>query len=253
MTVKQVRALSVVGPETDMAMVDTQRTVGELVRELPSRSRVFERLGIDYCCGGKASLQEACAARGLEVSAVLEELQQTPPAEGETDWSRASLTDLTEHIEATHHAYLRRELPRLQTLLAKVEQVHGARHPWLTELARVYLALQAELESHLMKEERILFPYIRGLDGAGGSEACFATVRQPIAMMEHEHDQAGVALAAMRRLTSDYTAPDDACGTFRALLDGLAELEADLHQHIHKENNLLHPRAIEAEAGVAVR
>ncbi len=234
-----------------MATLDTQQTVGELVRERPSRSRVFERLGIDYCCGGKVSLQAACAGRGLAVSAVLAELQQAGPEEGETDWSQATLADLTTHIEATHHAYLRAELPRLQALLAKVQPVHGARHPWLAELAPIYLALQAELAAHLLKEERILFPYIRRLGGDGAGEACFATVRQPIAMMEHEHDQAGAALATMRRLTSDYTAPEDACGTFRALLDGLAELEADLHQHIHKENNLLHPRAIEAEARAA--
>ncbi len=228
------------------------KTVGELVAERPSRSRVFERLGIDYCCGGKLSLAEAGARRGLSVEELIRavaEHDQAAPAE-ERDWTQASLTELADHIEATHHAYLRDELPRLGLLAAKVADVHGGEQPHLRDINGVFVELRAELESHMMKEEHILFPICRQLDRSAGPQAFHCgSVANPIRVMEHEHDNAGRALEQLRELTAGYQPPQSACNSYRALYDGLATLEQDLHQHIHKENNILFPRAIAAEAG----
>lgn len=231
--------------------IDPTTTVGQLVTQRPSRSRVFERYHLDYCCHGGTPLQEACAAKGVDLNAVLQALSEAEAqaTDDETDWTARSLTDLADHIEQTHHLYLRDELPRLRRMVDRVTEVHGERHTWLPELQSTFHALQDELQQHMMKEEQILFPICRQLDSASGPTAFHCgTVRNPIAQMEHEHDNAGRALEAMRELSSGYTPPEDACNTFRALLDGLRELELDLHQHIHKENNILFPRAVEAEA-----
>jgi regulator of cell morphogenesis and NO signaling len=232
-------------------MAEASVTVGELVAERPSRSRVFERMGIDYCCGGRQALSVACAARGLAVEAVWAELgaEAEAGAGEERDWRAASLTELCDHIVATHHAWLKEELPRLAAMARKVRDVHGSNHPWMIEAAQVYEALARELEQHMFKEENILFPFVRTLDQSPGARGPFGSVANPIAMMEHEHDDAGQALARLRELSDGYTPPEGACNTFRALLDGLAELEADLHVHIHKENNILFPRAVAAERG----
>lgn len=225
-------------------------TLGEMVAERPSRSRVFEQFGLDYCCGGGRPLAEACAQRGVELAAVQAALAaaETEAAPDDRDWRTATLTELTEHIVVTHHAYLKRELPRLDGLVAKVASVHGERHDYLGAVLQTYRALAAELSQHMPKEEQILFPYMAALDGPQAPFAPFGTVRNPIGMMEHEHENAGAALAELRLLTSGYQPPVDACNTFRAMLDGLAELEADTHVHIHKENNILHPRALAREA-----
>ena len=231
--------------------VDEQRTVAELVTEQPARARVFERYGIDYCCGGKRPLAEAAVERGVVTETLLSELASIEAADEDeaVDWSQRSMTELADHIEATHHDFLRTELPRLAMLVDKVATVHGGRHPWMIEVRTVFGALAAELDSHMMKEEQILFPICRQLDGPGTPAAFHCgSVQNPIRVMEHEHDDAGQALARMRSLTSDYTPPEDACNTFRVVLDSLSELEADLHRHIHKENHILFPMAAEAEA-----
>lgn len=231
--------------------VDEQRTVAELVTERPARARVFERYGIDYCCGGQRPLREAAVARGAVTATLLAELAsiEAETADEAVDWSQRSMTELADHIEATHHAYLRTELPRLAMLIDKVANVHGEAHPWMIEVRRVFGELCAELDSHMMKEEQILFPICRQLEvpGAPTSFHC-GSVQNPIRVMEHEHDSAGQALARMRSLTSDYTPPEGACNTFRVVLDSLAELEVDLHRHIHKENFILFPKAAAAEA-----
>ena len=158
------------------------------------------------------------------------------------------MTELCDHIEQTHHAYLRTELPRLGQMIDKVVNAHGASHPKLHEVQRVFAALCAELEPHMFKEERILFPAIRQLEQSAATPSFpFGTVANPINVMEHEHDNAGAALSELRTLTADYVPPDDACNTYRAMLDGLRELETNMHQHVHKENNILFPRAIEHE------
>lgn len=238
-----------------MTTMDTKRTVGALVTEQPARARVFEQYGIDYCCGGKTPLADACAAKGLDSQEVLDRIMAEDARQAntdQTDWSQATLSDLIDHIEQTHHVYLRRELPRLTTLTAKVREVHGANRPELVLVEEVFLTLQDELESHMMKEEQVLFPLIRQLEAADTLPSIHCgSVENPIGMMEHEHDNAGQALARLRQLTRDYEVPADACNTYRTMLSGLEELELDLHQHIHKENNILFPRASRREAELA--
>lgn len=225
--------------------------VGDLVVERASRSRVLEEYGIDYCCGGRRTLREACSELGVEPDAVLEALRRADlesPASEEPDASWSSLAELIDHILDTHHAFLRTELPRLSELVLKTERAHGERHRELAECREIFGSLRAELESHMVKEERILFPAIRGLESASAEgRPLGGSVRGPISVMEMEHDSAGDALEQLRRLTDDYTPPEDACNTWRALLDGLRTLELDLHRHIHKENHILFPRAIELE------
>jgi regulator of cell morphogenesis and NO signaling len=234
---------------TDTPTIET--AVGDLVARRPSRSRVFEKLGIDYCCGGKRPLSEACAARGLDAETVLTTLLAAEEGTGspEPSWSDASLAELADHIEQTHHAYLKRELPRLRAIIRKVATVHGGHHPWTIVLDDIYGRFAAEMEAHMMKEERVLFPMIRGLERGEPSPTagCGHGVNNPIRVMEHEHDDAARSLARMRELSGGYTPPPDACNTFRAMLDGLRELEHDTHHHVHKENNILFPRAMELD------
>lgn len=227
------------------------KTVAELVTERPARARVMERYGIDYCCGGKRPLSEAVAKRGVDAERVVADLEAVDagPARDERDWTAAPLAELIEHIVSTHHAYLRQELPRLSPMVDKVRRVHGERHGELVECQAVFEGLRAELQSHMMKEEQNFFPMVAQMEAAQSVEGGHCgSVSNPIRQMEHEHDTAGSALERLRTLTGDYGPPADACNTYRAMLDSLAELEADLHQHIHKENNILFPRAAELEA-----
>ncbi|HOA72060.1 MAG TPA: iron-sulfur cluster repair di-iron protein [Phycisphaerae bacterium] len=231
--------------------LDLDSSVSEWVIDRPSRSRLFERLGIDYCCGGKQPLAEACRTKGLEPAEVMESLLQEGAADADADqrdWSRASLTELADHIVQTHHAYLKTELPRLEAIVDKVTNVHGERHPEMHQVRSVFQGLKDELESHLAKEEQVLFPMIRELERAGSRPSFHCgSIANPISVMEYEHDGAGNALASLRQLTRDYSTPADACNTWRAMADGLRQLEEDLHLHIHKENNILFPRALKLE------
>jgi len=239
-----------------MSDLNLDTSVGRWVAERPETSRVFEALQIDYCCAGNKPLSEACIERRLDPQQVLSQLCRTSEetvSEPAERWLEASLSALCDHVERTHHAYLKTELPRLGAMIAKVVAAHGATHPEMTEVRQAFLALQAELVPHMFNEEQILFPAIRHLDRADGPIAFpFGTIANPIRMMEHEHDNAGDALARIRRATVDFRVPADACNTYRALLDGLHTLERDMHQHVHKENSILFPRAIAREQ-VAVR
>lgn len=236
-------------------MISVEKTVGQIAAESPASVRVFEKYGIDYCCGGGRPLAEACREKGLAVETVLAELESDRSAGNGAarDWNVAPLSELIDHILTTHHDYLRAELPTVQTRLTKVIEAHGAKYPEsLLPLREVFLGLQEELYGHMRKEEMILFPVIMEMEAAiagGGRPAPppFGTVENPIRVMRHEHDSAATALREMRRLTNGYTLPADACATYRALFLGLQELEADLHQHIHLENNILFPRAAELE------
>jgi len=236
-----------------MSMTATQnanasRTVRELATSIPEATRVFEQMGIDYCCGGLTPLADACAAANIPLERVLSQLEAAQRQRGQSasgeDWNTTSLSRLIEHIVNTHHAYLKQELPRLEKLMAKVVSVHGANHPELTEVEEVLLALSSELGSHLMKEEQILFPYVVGTENGQAPHACFGSVENPIRMMEYEHENAGQALRQLRALTQDYKTPADACISYQTLYAAIQALEADLHQHIHLENNILFPRAM---------
>ena len=219
-------------------MVTSEITVGRIAAEHPLATRVFARHQIDYCCGGGRPLGEVCAAKGLDPDVVLEEIaMEIGPAASVTDWSRAPLSSLIDHIVNTYHVSLAEELPRLEGMAAKVVRVHGDKDPVrLAEMHAVMAALRAELEDHMLKEEQILFPMIRRGHGAGANG--------PVAVMLREHTEAGAALARLRALTDDYVAPEGACNTWRALFAGLAALETALHEHIHLENNILFPRAL---------
>jgi regulator of cell morphogenesis and NO signaling len=239
-----------------MNVFTVDRTVGELVAERPSRSRVFERLGIDYCCGGKKPLARACAEKGLSPEEVVEQLRSSDDeaaSRSERNWGEASMTELVDHIEEVHHAYLRSELPRLRFLTGKVRNAHGGRHPKLADVERTFSNLEAELVSHMQKEEQVLFPLIRRLEtSAVAVEFHCGSIGNPISAMEREHDEAARGLETLRSLTDGYAPPVDACNTYRAMLDGLRDLETDLHRHIHKENNVLFPKALGREGELSV-
>lgn len=237
---------------TTTISADTQ--VGRLVAEQPARSRVFENFGIDYCCGGKKALAEACAAKGLDLRTVtleLEALDRVSPAP-EIDWTKSTMTALADHVVRTHHDYLREALPRLSMLTDKVANAHGANDSRLIELRAIFKPFREEMESHMWKEENVLFPLLRKMDSATVMPPSHCgSVENPIRVMLAEHDDAGAALAAMRSLTDDYTVPASACGTYRAMLAALAELESDMHQHVHLENNILFPTAVSTESKLA--
>jgi len=233
----------------------TEKTVRELALETSTATRVFERLGIDYCCGGDKSLEEACRAAKLPIEQVQRELDaaQREAQSGVThDWQHEPLSYLVVHINSTHHKYVRQEIGRITPLLEKVCGVHGKNHPELLHIQAVFRGLAQELTQHMMKEEMVLFPYIvrmeeAVLQGEPVLPPPFGTVANPLAMMELEHDSAGKALRGIRSASNNYVAPDGACASYQALYRALAEFEADLHQHIHLENNILFPRAMAME------
>jgi regulator of cell morphogenesis and NO signaling len=229
--------------------ISTYTPIRDIVVEQPGRARVFERLGLDYCCQGSQPLSDACHAAGLEVEQVRRELEASDQDDHwEEDWSAAPLGRLIEHIVEIHHHFLRSELPRLERLMTKVALHHGLRYYALLDVAETFLAMKAELLDHMDKEEQVLFPMIRQLEAG---EPAPLTVNNPVAVMEVEHRHVGEALQHMRRLTNNFTPPPDGCPAFQALMTGLAELEQDLHEHIHKENNILFPRAEKLERELA--
>ncbi|MCC6587261.1 MAG: iron-sulfur cluster repair di-iron protein [Bryobacterales bacterium] len=230
-----------------------EQTVGEIAAQSADAVRVFEKLGIDYCCGGKRTLGEVCVTKGLEAQQVLDAIAASGGQAAEQDWRKASLRDLTSYIVAKHHEFLRSEMPLLSARLQKVVQVHGEKDSRLQELRGVFEDLRDELDMHMHKEEMILFPYIEHLEGVAEAgvplgDVPFGSVGNPIRMMEHEHESAGRALERIRQLTNGFVLPEFACATVRALWQGLDNFEKDLHQHIHLENNILHLRAIELES-----
>lgn len=219
-------------------------TVSEIAAKSLAAVRVFEKLGIDYCCGGKRPLTDVCRQKGYDAAKVLEELEEAEKATHQTtrDWNVAPLQDLISHILSTHHAYLNRELPALSTRLEKVYRVYHRRSgETLPGLPEVFSSLRSELEMHMRKEEMVLFPAIV-------ARRPFTSIANPIAKMEAEHEAAGAHLAEIREITKNFDTPEYACVTYRALMSGLQELEQDLHMHIHLENNVLFPRAMQLGA-----
>lgn len=237
--------------------INVASTVRDLAVTVPGATRVFEKLGIDYCCGGHRTLADACVKANVPVEQVTESLAQSDQAQAkEPEWSAASMTALIQHIVEKHHTFMKEELPRLEKLMNKVCAVHGESHPELLKLKTVFLELKHELDPHLLKEEQVLFPYLTNLEIAlahqsGAPRAFFGTVQNPVRMMTQEHEAAGDWLKEMREITNNYAVPAEACMSYQTLYQALADFEADLHQHIHLENNLLFPKAITAEREVA--
>ncbi len=233
-----------------------QRTLGELVSENPRTAAIFDGLGLDYCCRGQQTLADATANRGLPLSTVLEAIGAAGrPTADEQLVADLELDELTRHIVDRHHKYVRDISPAISAWLDKLVARHGTRHPELAEIRRMFLALKDELFAHMMKEEHILFPFIDELAvarraGARLPGGPFGTVLNPIRMLEHDHRQVGDLMAELRDATSGFTPPADACRTYQTCFAELATFEQDLHRHIHLENNVLFPRAVETEAAL---
>jgi regulator of cell morphogenesis and NO signaling len=233
--------------------IEDTKTVRELVTASPAAARVFEKFGIDYCCGGNKSLTEACLAAKVRAEDVAAALEKPEPRPDERDWQRAALGDLADYIVRKHHAFTREEIQRLEPLISKVVSVHGQNHEELQQIQRLFQDLAQEMTMHMMKEEHMLFPYIKDLEEAMNrhfrpSPPTFGTVQNPVRMMMAEHDSSGQVLHKMREITNGYAAPSDACVSYQTLYRALHAFETDLHQHIHLENNILFPRAVELEA-----
>jgi regulator of cell morphogenesis and NO signaling len=236
-------------------MSKNTKTVREYALEIPAATRIFEKLGIDYCCGGGKSLVDACTAVGVSVDEVLDSLNaelESVSTSAARDWQALSQAELITHIVDKHHAFTREELVRLEALLAKVSGVHGENHPELFQIQEHFGKLRGELESHMLKEENVLFPYIVRMEEAAVANQTlppppFRTVQNPVRVMMGEHDAAGYILGRIREASSDYSVPPDGCISYKTLYSALTALEVDLHQHIHLENNLLFPRTVELE------
>jgi regulator of cell morphogenesis and NO signaling len=227
--------------------------VGDVATRFPATIQVFQKHGVDFCCGGKRPLAEAWSADGTGFEALRAELETAiaGAAPDPRPLAEMPLGLLAAHIVERYHGWIREELARVRPMMEKVLRVHGERHPELAAVAQVFDAVEADLAPHMMKEERVLFPFLGRLAEArpGTPFAIpFGTVRNPIRMMELEHEAVGGLLTELRTLTRDFTPPEDACNTFRGLYHAFADIERDTHEHIHVENNILHPRAIALEA-----
>ena len=239
-----------------MTTIDTGTRLADLVTAHPRLARELERRGLDFCCGGDQTMDEACRAAGLDPATVAAELAAvTAAADDErAPWATMGPAELVDHIVDSHHRFLWDELPRAEALAEKIARVHGARHPELAEVRRLVGELRTDLEQHLSKEERLLFPRIRELAGTGAmaSFPC-GSLSNPISVMFVEHDRAGELLARLRVVTDGYRTPPDACASYTACYESLAQIESDTHLHVHKENNLLFPavRRLEDQAAAA--
>lgn len=235
-----------------MSAIDPQSLLAAIVDDHPELARELTRQGIDFCCGGQRRLVDACVERGLDPAAVVDRLGAVVESAGgaPADWVGLDLAALVDHLEATHHAYLHDELPWIDELVGRVVRAHGVRHPELREVEAGWREIRADLEPHLVKEERILFPMIRELAGASMPPTFHCgSLRNPISVMLREHDRVGALLARLRVVTAGFEVPPDACDSYRILYRGLERLEADTHLHVHKENNVLFPRVEELEVG----
>jgi regulator of cell morphogenesis and NO signaling len=239
-----------------MMTISSTTKVRDVALALPQSTRLFEEFEIDYCCGGDEPLDAACASAGIGVQNMLVLINQVKQAsaagDGGPDLLKATATELIGHILDKHHVFTKNEMARLKPLADKVVGVHGANHPELLAIRDLMQQLFEDLRPHMFKEEQILFPFIGALENARQQNspapfAPFGTVNNPIRMMLMEHDTAGDLLREMRKVSSDYAVPADACISFKTFYEALAALERDLHQHIHLENNLLFPKAIALE------
>jgi regulator of cell morphogenesis and NO signaling len=231
--------------------------VKDIALSNPAARQILEDAGLDYCCGGGKSLHEACLHADVPAEEILKRLRENSKhlSPDEANWASAPLVDLTRHIRDRHHRYVREAIARVQPLLDKVEAKHGESHSEIADIRRLFTEVGREMIMHMQKEEQILFPYIDALEKATSAHSSveppfFQTVRNPIHAMMKEHDAAGELVKQIRNASSEYTAPADACTSYKALYQDLRQFEADLHQHVHLENNILFPRAVEMETAV---
>lgn len=234
-------------------------TLGELAASDLRKAEVFKKYGLDFCCGGKKTVKEACEEKGIDVTQVEKELQQSDKLQSATsarplpynDWGLEFLAD---YIVNTHHSYVKKVMPDLKAYAAKVAKVHGAQHPELIEIDRLVQETMQEMAEHTIEEETVLFPYIKRLAVENGSASTdqFATVKEPIDLRVQEHELVGGNMEKIRELSSNYTLPEDACASYSFLFKTLNEFEEDLHIHVHLENNILFPKAIKREKGEAI-
>jgi regulator of cell morphogenesis and NO signaling len=235
----------------------TETKVKEIALSNPQARQILEDAGVDYCCGGGKPLRDACLSAEVSADEILEQLKKNRQevAASAANWTSAPLVELTRHIREKHHQYVRSAIPNIQALLAKVKAKHGPAHPEVAAIEELFAQIGREMIMHMQKEEQILFPYIdaveRAIKGSGSIEPpFFQTVRNPIQAMMREHDSSGDLVRQIRTASRDYTAPEEACTSFKALYEDLKRFELDLHEHVHLENNVLFPRAVEAEAAV---
>jgi regulator of cell morphogenesis and NO signaling len=241
-------------PMTAATLTFNATTVGELAVEMPISIRLFEAWKIDYCCGGKTPLAEACRSAGTSLDAFVAALERLAavPDSAARDWSGERLTTMAAQIVGTYHGYTREELKTLAPLAAKVLGVHGERRPELAEVVTLIGDLTGDMLPHMLKEEQVLFPYVEQMEEAeAGNRPApipfFGTVKNPVRMMMLEHDRVGELLARLRTVTGEYTPPQSACFSYRELYRRLSEFESKTHEHIHVENNLYFPRAVAME------
>ena len=239
-------------------MRDTSTTIRSIVADDFRAAAVFQKYGIDFCCGGDRPVAEACRERGIDDDAVLADLEAATTTSSDVPrFSAWDLDFLANYIVTNHHAYVRRAVETIGAHTARVAEVHGQHHPEVLEIKSLFQAVADEMVQHMAKEERVLFPYIAALAGAGRGgpvpRAPFGTIANPIRMMEAEHASAGDAMATIRQLSGDFTPPPDACTTFKVTYQELREFEADLHRHVHLENNILFPKALELERKLNAR
>ncbi len=237
---------------------ENEETLGQIAAKDLRKAQIFKKYGLDFCCGGNKTVKEACAKKGVDSIQVEQELMHVENSVFSSrplPYNEWELDFLTDYIVNTHHHYVNKNLPDLVAYAHKVSRVHGGRHPELQQVRELVDSIHSELSTHLMKEEMVLFPYIKELVAAKKShqdmqQSSFGTVRNPINMMETEHETVGGALSELRKVTHNYALPGDACATYSLLYRMLPEFEDDLHIHIHLENNILFPKAIELEKQV---
>jgi len=235
-------------------LIQKESKIGEIVAENFRAAQVFEKYGLDFCCGGKKSIDEACQNKGINKDELIKTLTDINENGNRTmaDFNLWKPDFLIDYIVNNHHIYVNRSLPVISTHADKVASKHGENHPEVETIARLFADIKNELEAHMQKEERMLFPYIKHLqelESSSGEASYppFGTIENPIRMMEMEHDAAGRIMEEINSLSSSYTVPEDACTTYRVLYQELKEFEDDLHVHIHLENNILFPKAIQLE------
>ena len=230
----------------------TAKTIGDMVAADFRAAAVLEGFGIDFCCSGRRSLADACRAASADPETVARALAALPaPVEPRDDVTQWPIARLVDFIIATHHAYVRSAMPQITAHLTTLREVHGARHPELSRVSAYFDQVCADLQQHMLKEEHVLFPYVRDLagrtGGCGSTPSPFGTVANPIRMMEREHEEVAEALRIIRELTRGYTAPEDGCTTYDIAMAELRQFERDLHRHVHLENNVLFPAALRLE------